>query len=322
MANIIRLRRRASGGSAGAPSSLKTTEPAYNETDDILYLGFGDDGSGNATSIKAVAGSGAFVDKTTSQTVGGTKTFSNAPLISESLSTSESSTKAAYTSWVQSLVDSKLTGLRWKEPAVVATQSNVTVSNPGTATIDGVSLTSGDRVLLKAQTAGAENGIYVFNGSGVAMTRATDADTAAELKGATIIVLQGTDADKQWTQTVDTITLNTTALTWTQIGGGTGGGVTSVTNLGSGQGVGSGVVGSTLNLRSIIGSGNIQAAQNTNDITLTLTGTVAYANGGTGADLSSLTNGDLLKKGASALTTAVAGTDYLSPSSTIDGGTF
>lgn len=64
MANIIRLKRRAAGGASGAPSSLKTTEPAYNEQDDTLYLGFGDDGSGNATSIRAVAGSGTFATKT------------------------------------------------------------------------------------------------------------------------------------------------------------------------------------------------------------------------------------------------------------------
>ena len=64
MANTIRLKRRAAGGSAGAPASLKTTEPAYNEQDDTLYLGYGDDGSGNATSVRAIAGAGTFATKT------------------------------------------------------------------------------------------------------------------------------------------------------------------------------------------------------------------------------------------------------------------
>jgi len=77
MTNIIRLKRRASGGAAGAPSSLATTEPAYNETDDTLYLGVGDNGSGQATSIIPVAGKGSFVDKSSNQTIGGNKTFSN-----------------------------------------------------------------------------------------------------------------------------------------------------------------------------------------------------------------------------------------------------
>lgn len=75
MANILRFKRRASGA-AGAPSSLMETEPAYNAVDDTLYLGIGSGGAGgSASSIKAIAGSGAFVDKTGNQTVSGNKTF-------------------------------------------------------------------------------------------------------------------------------------------------------------------------------------------------------------------------------------------------------
>lgn len=75
MPNIIRLRRRTSG-SAGAPGSLMQTEPAYNEVDDIGYLGIGSGGAGgSATSIKAIFGSGAFCDLTGTQTISGNKTF-------------------------------------------------------------------------------------------------------------------------------------------------------------------------------------------------------------------------------------------------------
>ena len=75
MPNILRLKRRESGA-AGAPSALKQSEPAYNEVDDTLYLGVGSGGGGgNAASIKAVAGAGAFVDKTGTQTISGNKTF-------------------------------------------------------------------------------------------------------------------------------------------------------------------------------------------------------------------------------------------------------
>lgn len=59
----IRLKRRASGGASGAPSTLKTTEPAYNEQDDTLYVGYGDNGIGDATSVRAVAGAGTFATK-------------------------------------------------------------------------------------------------------------------------------------------------------------------------------------------------------------------------------------------------------------------
>ena len=75
MPNILRLKRRESGA-AGSPSALKQSEPAYNEVDDTLYLGVGSGGGGgNAASIKAIGGAGAFVDKTGTQTISGDKTF-------------------------------------------------------------------------------------------------------------------------------------------------------------------------------------------------------------------------------------------------------
>jgi hypothetical protein len=78
MANTIRIKRRASSGGAGAPTTLENAELAFNEASNILYYGTGTGGSGgSATSIIAIAGNGAFVDTSTTQTVGGTKTFSN-----------------------------------------------------------------------------------------------------------------------------------------------------------------------------------------------------------------------------------------------------
>ena len=76
MSNQIRIKRRASTGSTGAPSALKNAELAYNEADNVLYYGYGDDGSGNATSIIGIAGSGNNVTITGAQTVSGDKTFS------------------------------------------------------------------------------------------------------------------------------------------------------------------------------------------------------------------------------------------------------
>lgn len=54
MATTVRVKRRTSGA-AGAPSTLKSGELAYNMMDGILYVGYGDDGAGNATSIKSFA---------------------------------------------------------------------------------------------------------------------------------------------------------------------------------------------------------------------------------------------------------------------------
>ena len=77
MSNTIRIKRRANGGGAGAPSTLANAELAFNEQTNILYYGTGTGGSGgSATSIIAIAGNGAFVDTSTNQTIGGTKTFS------------------------------------------------------------------------------------------------------------------------------------------------------------------------------------------------------------------------------------------------------
>jgi hypothetical protein len=85
MANVIRIKRRASGN-AGAPAALKSAELAHNEVDNTLYIGRGDDGSGNATSIVPVGGVGAFADLASTQTIGGAKTFSIVPKASQDAS--------------------------------------------------------------------------------------------------------------------------------------------------------------------------------------------------------------------------------------------
>lgn len=112
-------------------------------------------------------------------------------------------------------------GLDWKESVRVRASGNVTLSAPG-ASIDGVAMTAGDRFLATAQTAGAENGIYLWNGAAVAATRALDADTATKLTdGATTAIEQGTGAGQWWMLTTNPpITLGTTVLTFVQVGAG------------------------------------------------------------------------------------------------------
>lgn len=99
-------------------------------------------------------------------------------------------------------VDDRIVGITGvKDPVVVAAQANVTLSAPG-ATIDGVTLTIGDRFLAPSQTTTTEKGIYIFNGSATPATRAVDADGSAEIADGTIVaVSQGTDAGKQYIQT-------------------------------------------------------------------------------------------------------------------------
>jgi len=99
MANTIRIKRRVSG-SPGAPSSLKNAELAYNEVDDVLYYGRGADVNGDAVTIPAIAGSGAFMTLGTTQTVSGNKTFTGTILV-PTVTSSDSSTKAASTAFVK-----------------------------------------------------------------------------------------------------------------------------------------------------------------------------------------------------------------------------
>ena len=76
----------------------------------------------------------------------------------------------------------------------------------------------GDRVLVKAQTLGPENGIYIWNGAAVSMTRSLDANTAAELEQAIATVEEGTSAGTSWRQSVVNFVLETGTVTWIQFG--------------------------------------------------------------------------------------------------------
>lgn len=112
-------------------------------------------------------------------------------------------------------VDSVAQGLDVKKSVRAVATTNITLS--GTQTIDGVTLVAGDRVLVNGQTNAADNGIYVVAAG--AWSRATDADSSAKLNaGAFTFVEEGTTyADTGFVlSTNDTITLGTTALTFTQ----------------------------------------------------------------------------------------------------------
>lgn len=112
--------------------------------------------------------------------------------------------------------------ISWKQPVRVATTvaGTLATSFENGDTVDGVVLATGDRILIKDQASGIENGIYVVAASG-APTRATDADAGAELVNATCFVSEGTaNADTSWTCTTNaTITVGATSLTFAQISG-------------------------------------------------------------------------------------------------------
>lgn len=126
-----------------------------------------------------------------------------------------SDTRIASQKAVKSYFDNTLTGLQWKAAVICATTANITLS--GEQTIDG-QLTSSSRVLVKNQTTGSQNGIYV-SASG-AWVRSTDADAGSELPSATVFVEKGTvNANTQWTCTNSSVTLGSTAVVFAQVSG-------------------------------------------------------------------------------------------------------
>ncbi len=117
-------------------------------------------------------------------------------------------------------VDSVAIGIRdFKDSVRLATTANI-VSLSGTMTIDGVSAIAGDRILVKNQSTGSQNGIYVVAAG--AWSRAADADTSAEVTSGMYVMVEegGTYAGAGFVlATANPITLGTTSLTFTQFNG-------------------------------------------------------------------------------------------------------
>lgn len=120
------------------------------------------------------------------------------------------------TSSLQTQINNINAGLAWKPSVRVATTANITLS--GAQTIDGVSVIADDRVLVKDQSTGSQNGIYVC-ASG-AWSRATDASTGGSgstgILQATVNIQEGTTyADQMWTCSTNApITIGSTSLTF------------------------------------------------------------------------------------------------------------
>ena len=123
----------------------------------------------------------------------------------------------------------QLKGSDFKNSCRVATASNVTLLGGAPATVDGVNLQYGDRVLVTGQDTASENGIYTVAtlGTGVdgTWTRSNDAKSSADVtSGAQVPITEGTlNAGKTWKLvTPDPIDLGTTPLTWSDEGNGGG----------------------------------------------------------------------------------------------------
>jgi len=128
-------------------------------------------------------------------------------------------------------VDNLVTGLRTRVIARVASTANVIIASEleNGDVIDGVTLVTGNRVLLKNQTTTSQNGLYTVVASGTA-SRDTEFDIISEIAGQLILVSEGTtNADLMFLCTTDTsATLGSSAISYTQVFPSSGGTVTSV----------------------------------------------------------------------------------------------
>jgi hypothetical protein len=128
---------------------------------------------------------------------------------------------AALHAATKNYVDNMVNGIAWKHPADYASTVNVVIATGGLLTIDGTVQIAGNRVLLKNQTAPAENGVYIVAAG--AWTRATDFDSLSpidEINGAAVMVLNGaTNADTSWVVSSNVTTLGTSAVTFIQFSG-------------------------------------------------------------------------------------------------------
>lgn len=119
-------------------------------------------------------------------------------------------------------VDQVARGLHWKQGVRAATTTNAALASAyeNGDVIDGVTLATGDRILIKDQTTASENGIYVVAASG-APARAADMAAGTDGKGVAVTVTSGTvNADRVYIQTADTAVVGTNNLAWSQLGGG------------------------------------------------------------------------------------------------------
>ena len=356
MTNTIRIKKRASGGASGAPSSLAPSELAYSEVDNILSYGFGDAGGGAASSVISIAGSGAFATLTSNQTISGDKTFTGTVDLS-------GATLSGNTTFGNNLIVTGDLTVSGTTTTVNSTQvdvadKNITlgnVSTPTDTTADGggISLkgatdksfnwidatdswTSSEHLDLASGKAYYINGTSVLNattlGSGVTASSLTSVGTLATgtWSASTIAVNKGGTGQTSYTNG-QLLIGNTTGNTLSKATLTAGSNIT-ITNSAGGitiaaaaaaptAGDGIDVRGSAVSVDLKANGGCvIESTELAVDLgASSITGTLAVADGGSGA--TTLT-GILKGNGTSAFSVATAGTDYLSNASTVDGGTF
>ena len=248
MANTIRIKRRSSAGAAGAPSTLANAELAFNEADETLYYGTGTGGAGGlASQVIAIAGQGAYVGLSGTQTITGNKTFSGTLALGGSATATtqtagNNSTSVATTAYV----DSAIVAATYTFTVDADSGADLTISDADTLRIiGGTGLTSTasatdtltldlDNTAVTAGSYGSASAIPTFTvdaqgrltaagTASISTSFTVDADSGSDLTisgGDTFTIVGGTGLTSVASAT-DTLTLNldNTAVTPGSYGG-------------------------------------------------------------------------------------------------------
>ena len=353
MANVIRIKR--STGSS-APASLANAELAFAEGSSVGYIGVGTGGAGgSATSIVKAFGAGAFITLDTAQTVSGNKTFTG----TVDLSAATLNGNVTFGSNLTVTGDLTVNGTTTTINSTVVTVDDKLVELGSTASPTDAGADGGGIVLKgttdKSITWLDATDCWTFNqsvelgtglvfridgaevlsktslGSGVTGSSLTSVGTIGTgvWQGTTIGTGYGGTGQTSYTDGQLLIGNTAGGLTKATLTAGAGVSITNgngsitIASTGTTYSAGDGLdlVSDTFSLDlkanggAVIESGELAIDLGASSIT----GTLAVGDGGTGVTtLTGLVKGN----GTSAFSAAVAGTDYLSPSSEIDGGSY
>ena len=254
MANTIRIKRRAAGDGAGAPSSLANAELAFNESTNILYYGTGTGGAGgSATQVIAIGGSGAVVGLAGDQTITGNKTFSGTVALGSSATATtqtagNNSTAVATTAYVATAIAAvgAFAGLTFAGDGgttqAIASGDTLTISggtglssvasatDTVTVNLDNTAVTAGSygsASAIPTFTVDAQGRLTAAGTASISTSFTVDADSGSDLTisgGDTFRIIGGTGLTSTASAT-DTLTLD---LDNTAVTGGSYGSATAV----------------------------------------------------------------------------------------------
>lgn len=220
-----------SGGGGGTLSSVSFSIGAL---DGLAANPKGASVSSNSVFLQSATSVFPGLINSTSQTFSGVKTFSNGLDAGSNQITSVVDPTTAQMAATKNYVDTQLAAFQPLEAVSLASTINypgvlvanvLTITATGAISVDGSTPNANDRILLKDQTTGAQNGVYVVTTVGTigvspVLTRAGDYNTAAEVNsGASIPVISGVvNRFTVWIQTATVVTINTDALVFTKYG--------------------------------------------------------------------------------------------------------